>query len=167
MCSFTFTFIIFSHPKFEKHVKTLVHTHQTHNTHKQILKLYFNPESLNMYLLFITPKINSSGRAVTGARYSWQTAVALTDNMKYLSILHCNSPVSLSVSAFFFRTFPAPLLCLSKHSSPFSFSQVSWEMIPELNICHCNNPLKLNYTERNCEGGVDNKKGWRDGAFMK
>lgn len=108
--------------------------HTPHTTH---INKHWTPtliqKSLNMYLLLITLEINSSGTAVTGACCYWQTAVAVTNNMRCLSILHCNPPIRLSLSScfFFFLTFPAASLCLSKLSSPFSFSQVSWEMIPE------------------------------------
>lgn len=57
--------------------------------------------------------------------------MAVTDNMRYLSILHCNPPICLSLCVFFSPTFPAPLYCFSKPSPPFPFSQGSWEMIPE------------------------------------
>lgn len=81
---------------FTLHVKTRQHTHQTH------INKHWTPtliqKSLNMYLLLITLEINSSGRALTGARCYWQTAVAVTDNMRYLSILHCNPPIRLSLS---------------------------------------------------------------------
>ncbi len=109
---------------------TATHTHQTH-TNKHWTPTLIQ-KSLNMYSLLITLEINSSGRAVTGARCYWQTAVAVTDNMRYLRILHCNPPICLTLSlCFFLLAFPAPSFCLSELGPPFSFSQVSWEMIPE------------------------------------
>lgn len=72
----------------------------------QKYSLSLGSKSLNMYLLLITLEINSSGRAVTGPRCYWQNAVAVTDNMSCLRILHCNLPIRLSLSLWFYSSAP-------------------------------------------------------------
>lgn len=111
-------------------VKTLERTHQTHKHRTRTLIR----KSLNMHLLLITLEINSSGRAVTGARCYWQTAVAVTDNMRYLSILHCNPHIRLSLSPSLPLLLPSTIPCslVLQAQLPFPFSRVvRWEMIPE------------------------------------
>lgn len=121
MYSLWFAFIIFSHttPKVTRgHVRIRMSERCAHKHKRRTPTLI--QKSLNMYLLLITLEINSSGSAVTGACCYWQTALVVTDNMRYLSILHCNPPIylspSLSLFVFFLQTFPS----LSRSASPSS-----------------------------------------------
>ena len=113
--------------------------------------------SLNIYLLLITLEINSSWGAATGARCYWQTAVAVTDNTRYLGILHCNHAIRLSLPlpSVFFSLPNAPLSLVLPLQAQLYFlfqSGAGEKWQHNQNICHGNNPLKLKYTEKGIAG---------------
>lgn len=149
---------------------TAAHTH-THTKTQWAPTLI--QKSLNMHLLLITLEMNPSGRTVTGARCHWQTAVAVTDNMRRLGILHCEPPPPspLSPSAFLLQILPAPSLSASPRSgSPLLSPSVRWgeKWYQNRNIRHSSDPQKLNYTEGGLQGGEwTTRKDEGDGVFMK
>lgn len=148
-------FLIHFHHIFSHDTKTDACLHVHVKTLQRINK-HWTPalirKSLNMYLLLITLEINSSGRAVTGARCYWQTAVAVTDNTRCLSILHCNPPICLSPPRSSpSNTPPLPRSASPSSAPPFSFSQVGREMTPE--------PKHL--SQQQSTGAKLHRKGWR------
>lgn len=162
---FWFTFIVlFFHSTqnmVHEHVRSGMSKHWSAHINKHPTATLIQ-KSLNMHLLLITLEINSSGSAVTGARCYWQTAVAVTDNMRYLSIPYCNPPIRLSLSPSASNIPCFLVLLLRALLSP----SVRWseEWYQNQNICH--NPPKLNYIQVNFKE-VDNKRGWLSAVFMK